>query len=402
MSSKAMAGTSGGALAGLRVVDLSRVLAGPYCTQMLADHGATVVKVEPPEGDMTREWGPPFRGGLSAYYAGLNRNKAHTAIDLRAPAGREVLLRLLRDADVLVENFKAGTMRRWGLGYAEVLAARFPRLVYCQISGFGMDGPMGGLPGYDAVVQAYAGLMSLNGERDRGPVKIPMPIVDLTVGMLAHGGVLTALYERGRSGRGQLVDVSLLDGALSLLHPQGTNYLFDGEEPGRQGTSHPNVAPYETFETPRGQLFVGGGNDRQFRALCGYLGAPELADDPRFANNAGRVEHRAELSAQLAALMAARDLTDIASDMLAHGVPASMVRELADVFDDPQVKHRELIVEQDGYRGIGIPVKLDRTPGAVRSAPGAVGRDTVAVLRAYRYREEEIGALLEDRVVIAS
>jgi crotonobetainyl-CoA:carnitine CoA-transferase CaiB-like acyl-CoA transferase len=301
-----------------------------------------------------------------------------------------------------VENFKAGTMQRWGLGYDEVLAARFPRLVYCRITGFGTDGPMGGLPGYDAVVQAYAGLMGLNGERGRGPVKIPMPLVDLTTGMLAHGGILTALYERGHSGRGQLVDLSLLDAALSLLHPQGTNFLFDGEEPQRLGTSHPNVAPYETFETPQGQLFIGGGNDRQFRALCTYLGAAELAEDPRFAHNADRLAHRAELSALLQELMSKRDLTDMAADMLDHGVPASMVRSLAEVFDDPQVKHRELIVEQDSYRGIGLPVKLGRTPGSVRTTPALVGRDTVAVLAAAGYGDAEITTLLAEGVVIAS
>jgi crotonobetainyl-CoA:carnitine CoA-transferase CaiB-like acyl-CoA transferase len=397
-----MADDPGGALAGLKVVDLSRVLAGPYCTQMLADHGATVIKVEPPEGDMTREWGPPFRGGLSAYYAGLNRNKAHTAIDLRTDAGRAVLLRLLEGADVLIENFKAGTMARWGLGYDEVLADRFPMLVYCRVSGFGVDGPMGGLPGYDAVVQAYAGLMSLNGEPGGGPVKLPVPIVDLTTGMLAHGGILTALVERGVSGRGQLVDVSLLDGALSILHPRGTNYLFDGEPPERLGTSHSNVAPYETFETPQGQLFVGGGNDRQFRALATWLGAPELADDARFARNGDRVRNRAELTAILRELMGRRDLTDVAPEMLEHGVPASMVRDLAQVFEDPQVKHRELVVERDGYRGVGVPVKLGRTPGSVRTLPGPVGRDTVEVLRAHGYGESEIDALLREGAVIGT
>ncbi|MCI2424374.1 CoA transferase [Saccharopolyspora sp. K220] len=391
-----------GALSGLKVVDLSRVLAGPYCTQMLADHGATVIKIEPPEGDMTREWGPPFRDGISAYYSGLNRNKAHVSVDLRIAAGRDVLLRLLDDADVLVENFKAGTMARWDLGYDEVLAECFPRLVYCRISGFGVDGPMGGLPGYDAVVQAYAGLMDLNGEPGRGPVKLPVPVVDLTTGMLAHGGILTALYERERSGRGQLVDLSLLDSAVSLLHPRGTNYLFDGKQPERLGTSHSNVAPYETFETPQGQLFVGGGNDRQFRALVTWLGVPELADDPRFARNADRVTHRAELVALLRERMAARDLTDVAPDMLRHGVPASMVRSIPEVFDDPQVKYRELLVERDGYRGVGIPVKLDRTPGAVHRIPGPTGRDTVGVLREHGYTAAQIDRLVEDGAVIAS
>jgi crotonobetainyl-CoA:carnitine CoA-transferase CaiB-like acyl-CoA transferase len=388
-----------GALDGLTVVDLSRVLAGPYCAQMLGDHGARVIKVEPPEGDMTREWGPTDPAGVSPYYAGLNRNKEHISIDLRTAEGQDLLLRLLADADVLIENFKAGTMDRWGMG-PDVLLERFPRLVYCRITGFGYDGPMGGLPGYDAVLQAYSGIMDMNGERDRGPVKVPMPVVDLTTGMLALSGVLLALHERQTSARGQLVDLALLDGAVSLLHPQAAGYLLRGEEPRRIGTAHPSVAPYETFGGPdERQLFVGGGNNRQFRALCAYLGRPELADDPRFAGNWDRVQHRAELSAIIAELMNGIDLADAAGTMLAEGVPASPVRPLAEVMDDPQVRHRHMVEEVDSYRLLGIPVKLGRTPGSIVSPPRPLGADTRTTLAALGLPPERIEELVAARVV---
>jgi crotonobetainyl-CoA:carnitine CoA-transferase CaiB-like acyl-CoA transferase len=386
------------ALTGLKVVDLSRVLAGPYATQMLGDHGAEVIKVEAPAGDMTRDWGPPFRDGLSAYFSGLNRNKKHIALDLSQPEGQEILRTLVSGADVVIENFKPGTMERWGLG-ADTLLERFPSLIYCRISGFGQTGPMGGMPGYDAVVQAYSGIMHMNGEPGRGPVKVAMPVVDLTTGMLAFSGILLALHERDTSGRGQVVDLALLDSAISLLHPAAANYFMDGGTPPRLGTGHPNVAPYETFESAEGDLlFIGGGNDRQFRALCDYLGAPELAADPRFADNQSRVRHRSELSAEISRLMSTVDLAEASAQMLAHGVPASRVRPFPEVAQDPQVRHREMIVELDGYTGLGIPIKLERTPGKVATPPRRIGADTVEVLRAHGYDEETVKRLLADGV----
>ncbi|MEV5384447.1 CoA transferase [Streptomyces sp. NPDC052721] len=389
---------AGGALRGLTVLDLSRVLAGPYCAQMLGDHGARVIKVEPPEGDMTREWGPSGADRISAYYAGLNRNKEHISIDLGSTEGQELLLELAEGADVLVENFKAGTMDRWGIG-PDTLLQRFPRLVYCRITGFGYDGPMGGLPGYDAVLQAFTGIMHMNGEAGRGPVKVPIPVVDLTTGLLALSGVLLALQERQRSGRGQLVDLALLDGAMSLLHPQAANYFLYGEEPRRIGTAHPNVAPYETFGGPDNQLFVGGGNDRQFRALCIWLGAPELADEPQFRSNAQRVANRAELSARIADLMADIDLQEVAGTMLAHGIPASPVRPLPEVVEDPQVWHRQMVQDVGDYRLLGVPVKLARTPGAVKTPPRALGADTRRVLTDLGITSKRVEKLVRDGVV---
>jgi crotonobetainyl-CoA:carnitine CoA-transferase CaiB-like acyl-CoA transferase len=393
--------SGGSVLSGVKVIDLSRVLAGPYATQMLGDHGAEVIKIEAPAGDMTRDWGPPFDGGISAYYAGLNRNKQHLGLDLSRSEGQEVLQRLLADADVVIENFKAGTMDKWGLG-PERLLEEHPALVYCRITGFGVTGPMGGMPGYDAVVQAYSGIMHMNGEPGRGPIKVAMPVVDLTTGMLAFSGILLALHERTRSGRGQLVDLSLLDSALSLLHPAAANFFMDGKDPARLGTGHPNVAPYETFESESGdQLFVGGGNDRQFAALCRYLGAPDLAVDPRFLSNEDRVRNRTALSAEISTLMAAVDIDEAAEDMLRSGVPASRVRPLSEVMDDPQVHHREMVVEVGGFRGLGVPIKLGRTPGEIRTPPRLVGEDTVQVLRAHGYSHDDIVALIADGVAVA-
>ena len=286
-----------GSLHGLRVVDLSRVLAGPYCTQILADHGADVLKIEPPVGDETRGWGPPFNAqGTASYFQGLNRNKRGSTMDLTQPAERDALLALLAEADVLVENFKTGTMEKWGLGY-EVLRQRFPRLVYCRITGFGADGPLGGLPGYDAAIQALSGIMSVNGEPDaRGgePLRVGLPVVDMVTGLNAALGVSFALIERERSGLGQFVEVALYDAGLSLLHPHAANHLMDGRIPGRSGNAHPNITPYDTFATGTEKIFLAVGNDKQFATLCRVIGVPGLASDERFANNGQRTRHRGE------------------------------------------------------------------------------------------------------------
>lgn len=366
-----------GALDGITVVDLSRVLAGPYCAQLLGDHGADVTKVEPPAGDLTRSWGPSREDGVSAYYAGLNRNKRHLTADLTTPDGQAAVRRLVADADVLIENFKPGTMERWGLGDLET---EHPRLVYCRVSAFGEDGPMAGLPGYDAVIQAYTGLMDLNGEPDGPPLRVPVPIADLTTGLLAFSGVLLALQERTHSGRGQRVDLSLVDGAMSLLHPVAANYFMTGVPPRRLGSAHPNIAPCDTFDSPAGELYVAAGTDRQFQLLVEFLGAPQLAIDPRFETNGARLAHRHELNAEIAALIARLDPgADLARELIARGVPATLVRPVAEVLDAPDVAARGMVAELDGLRMLGVPVRLSRTPGSVRTPPGPLGADQVAV-----------------------
>src|SRR5689334_11445581 len=278
-----------GALEGLKVIDLSRVLGGPYCAQLLADHGADVIKVEPPQGDESGGWGPPFVGpGMSAYYAALNRNKRNVVLDLKDEQGRRDLARLLEDADVLIENFRTGTLARFGFPDAGI-AERYPRLIHCRVTGYGASGPMATSPGYDAILQAYAGLMSINGDAGGPPLRVGVPVVDAVTGVYAFSGVLLALLERARSGRGQVVDCSLLDTGLSLLHPHSSTWLADGAVPQRAGSAHPTIAPYDVYAASDGPVFIGIGNDRQFRALAEVLGRPELADDPRFADNAVRL-----------------------------------------------------------------------------------------------------------------
>lgn len=383
-----------GSLAGVRVLDLSRVLAGPYCTQMLADHGAEVIKVEPPAGDETRGWGPPFvREGTSAYFTGLNRNKRNITLDLRSAGGQEALGKLLGQADVLVENFKAGTLAKWGYT-DEYLERTHPRLIHSRITGFGVDGPMGAAPGYDAVLQAYAGLMSINGEPDRQPLRVGVPIVDMVTGIFAFAGILLALRERAESGLGQRVDGSLLDTAVSLLHPHTATWFASGQVPPRTGSAHPTIAPYDTFTASDGPIFLGVGNDRQFGALVDVLGRPGLAGDPRFATNPDRVINRAELSAIIGALLAERGREELGAALLERGVPSSPVHDVGETLTSPQVRHREMVVELDGYRGVGIPIKLARTPGAVRTPPRDQGADTHDVLTDLGYTPEEITRFL--------
>ena len=389
-----------GSLSGLRVLDLSRVLAGPYCAQVLGDHGAAVTQVESPAGDDTRIWGPPYYpDGKSAYYNGINRNKTNLCLDLSLPEGQGVLWRLLAQSDVVIENFKAGTMARWGLDYGSVLAERFPGLIYCQITGYGVTGPLGGLPGYDAVLQAYGGLMSVNGEADQDPLRVGVPLVDMVTGMLSFAGVLLALQERQRSGRGQLVDCTLLDSALSLLHPHSAAWLADGKLPRRTGSAHPTIAPYDTFHTKAGLFFVSAANDRQFAALVKVLGRPELADDAQFRSNSDRVVNVTGLRTVLAGLISQWEPEALGRELLAVGVAASPVNDVAQALTSAQAVHRDMVVTSGAYRGVGIPIKLDRTPGSVRSTPVHKGENSRAVLEDVGYDGGEIARLLKAGVV---
>jgi crotonobetainyl-CoA:carnitine CoA-transferase CaiB-like acyl-CoA transferase len=383
-----------GALDGLKVIDLSRVLGGPYCGQMLADHGAEVIKVEPPQGDETRGWGPPFdEEGISAYFAGINRNKRKIALDLAKPQGRDIFLKLLEQADVLIDNFKTGTMEKWGIGY-DTLSKKFPRLVHARVSGFGADGPLGGFPGYDAMVQASSGLVSVNGSPESGPVRIGVPVVDLSTGMNACIGILMALYERARSGNGQFIDATLYDSALALHQPHAPNYFMAGQKPKLHGNSHGNLAPYANFPTKGRNIVVGAGNDAQFRKLVQMLGKPELADDPRFKTNKDRLAQKPELEAELRALTKDRDGEAFANELMMNGVPSGAVMEVADVMEHPHTKHRGMVWEKDGYRNVGNPVKLSRTPASPRSKPRTFGADTKAVLAELGYSAAEIDKLV--------
>ena len=389
---------SAGALAGIKVIDLTRVLGGPYCTMILSDHGADVIKIEPPQGDEVRDWGPPFDEGDASYFIGVNRNKRAISLDIGKPAGREVLLRLLDGADVLVENFKPGGMEKWGIGYTD-LEPRFPSLIHCRVSGFGADGPLGGLPGYDAVLQAMTGLMSINGDPSTGPLRMGCPTVDLATGLYSAIAILMALQERARSGRGQFIDMTLHDCGMALLHPQAANFFLNGRRPMPLGNPHPNISPYEKFATRTCDIFLACGNDAQFRKLVDLLGRPDLASDPRFPTNAGRLVNRAALTAELTAAFAAHDGHIIAETLLRAGVPAGPVLAVDEAAAAPHTAAREMVTELDGYRGLGTPIKLSRTPGGTRRRPPRFAEHTEEVLGEHGFSRADVAALLHEGVL---
>ena len=361
-----------GALAGIKVLDLSRILGGPLCGQILGDHGADVLKVEPPQGDDTRAWGPPFRDGVASYYFGLNRNKRIQFLDLSAPEGQQRVLELMSQADVVVENFKVGTMEKWGIGYEQV-RAEFPHLIWCRVTGFGADGPLGALPGYDAAIQATAGLMSINGEAGGDPLRVGLPVVDMVTGLNAVIGVLLALHERAASAQGQLVDAALYDSGLSLLHPHAANWFMSGQLPQRTGNAHPNIYPYDVVRTGGAPVFLAVGNDRQFALLCRHIGRPELAQDARFASAGQRSVNRVELKALLEAALTQADGTRLADELMAIGVPAAAVLNVEQALTHPHTLHRQMVVKMGSYTGLGAPVKLSRTPATYRHAPLSEG-----------------------------
>jgi len=384
-----------GALSDVTIIDLTRVLSGPFCTQWLGDLGARVIKVEPPQGDEVRHWGPPFDAtGTASYFLGLNRSKEGIALDLTQEAGREVLFKLLSRADVLFENFKPGTLEKWGLGYEETLQARFPRLIHSRITGFGKDGPLGGFPGYDAVVQAMSGWMSINGTPDSGPIRLGIPMVDMGTGLTAAIGILSALHERSRSGKGQFIETCLFDTALSLLFPYAANMFLGAARPKLIGSAHPNIAPYDRFATKSCDIFLGVGNDRQFGRLCERLEAPELAADPRYLTNGKRNENKVELKGALEQLLADLDGEALAAELMALGVPAGPILGVPEVVAHPHAAHRNMVVERDGYKGIGNPIKLSRTPPEPRARPPRFGEHTRQVLAELGYSSEEIDALV--------
>jgi len=374
-----------GPLDGITVLDLTRVLSGPYCTMLLADMGARVIKVEQPgKGDDTRAWGPPFVNGESAYFLSINRNKESVTLDFKHPAGRHLLDRLVARADVLVENFRPGTMTRAGLDYAS-LAAQHPSLVYCSISGFGQHGPKRDRPGYDAVVQAEGGLMSVTGSPDGPPYRLGVAIADLVAGLLAAQGVTLALLARQRTGRGQHVDISMLDGVAALLSYQAGIFFATGSAPPRMGNRHPTIVPYETFEASDGEFVLAVGNDDQFRRFCDVAGVAGLAADDRFARNPDRVRNYDLLRPRLAAALARKTRAEWIEALTAAGVPCGSVRDVGEVLTDPHLDARRMVevVEHaaaGSIRVLGVPIKLSDTPGRVRTAPPTLGQHTAAVL----------------------
>ena len=386
-----------GPLDGIRVVDLSRVVAGPYCTMTLGDMGADVVKIEQPgRGDESRAFGPPFLGGESPYYLSINRNKRSCTVDLKHEAGRAVVRRLIAGADVVIQNFRPGAAARLGLDY-EAVAARRPEVVYCSISGFGEGGPDADRPGYDLIVQGESGLMDLTGEADGPPTRIGTSIADLTAGMMAAQGILLALYARRTTGRGQHVRVAMLDAVASLLTYNAGNYFASGEVPTRRGNDHPSVVPYQTLRARDGWMNLGIANDSLWVRYCDAVGRPDLRDDPRFATAPERVRHRDVLVPIVVEITAGRTVAEWMDVLGAAGVPCGRIRNVAEVCTNPQLTARGKVVEHPHptagrVRMIGQPIELSETPGRIDRAPPLLGEHTDEVLRAAGYTDEEIRA----------
>jgi crotonobetainyl-CoA:carnitine CoA-transferase CaiB-like acyl-CoA transferase len=372
-------------LDGTLVLDFTRVLSGPYCTMQLADLGARVIKIEQPGlGDDTRRWGPPFVGGESAYFLSINRNKESVTLDLKHPDARRVLGPLIDRADVVVENFRPGTIERLGLGH-ERLLARNPRLVYCSISGFGQTGPRAGEPGYDAVMQAEAGFMSITGPEDGPPFRLGVAIADMATGLYAAQGILAALIARARTGTGQFIDIAMFDSVAAMLTYQAGIFFCDGTVPRRLGNRHPSISPYDAFRAADGEFVLAVGNDEQFRRFCAVMGQPALADDPRYKTNEARVQHVASLKEILDRFFAPMTRDELVRTLTAAGVPSGSVRSVAEVLEDPQVAARGMVVPlahatAGDIAVLGTPLKFSATAADVRTAPPLLGQHTDAIL----------------------
>jgi formyl-CoA transferase len=391
-------------LTGIRVVDLTRVMSGPYCTMMLADMGADVIKIEQPgKGDDTRAWGPPFIEGESAYYLSVNRNKRSITLNLKSEAARAILWRLIDSADVLVENFSPGTATRLGFGY-EAVRARRPAIVYCSISGFGQQGPARDRTAYDLIVQGMSGLMSVTGPVGGEPTKFGVPIADIAAGMFGAYAIVSALFHRERTGEGQYIDTSMLGGQLALLTYQAAIYFATGETPRSTGNAHPIVAPYETFKTRDGYVNIACGNDAIWSRFCDAMGLEHLRDDPRFASNAGRITNLPALAALIEEAFSSYDTAEIVHRLDAASVPCGPIYTLPEVFSDPQVRYYRLrqsvghptLGEIDQ---IGFPFQLSRTPCEIRHAPPILGQHTEDVLRELGYQPEEIADYRTEKVI---
>ena len=399
-------------LEGILILDLTRILAGPYCTMMLGDLGADVIKVERPgRGDDSRSWGPPFVGepygpypGEAAYFLATNRNKRSITTNLKAPEGLEIVRRLALVSDVLVENFRGGTLEGMGLGY-EDLRTLNPRLVYCSISGYGRTGPYADRPGYDFIIQAEGGMMGITGPAEGQPYRVGIPIVDITTGRFASTAVLAALRARDLTGEGQYVDMSLLDSQVAVLTNVASNYLVGGQGPRRLGNAHPNITPYEAFRARDKWFALAAGNERQWAILCSVIERPDLKDDPRFANNSSRVANRAALREVLDVAFSVRDAAEWLAEFREAGLPCGPINTVPEVFQHPQAEARGLVQAAEHptagtVQFPGFPYKFSGTPAAIRRPPPRLGEHTEEVLRdLLDYTAEEISAFREREVV---
>lgn len=402
-----------GPLAGLKIFDLTRILAGPTCTQLLGDLGADVIKIERPgEGDDTRKWGPPFlaleggkEGDTAAYYLSSNRNKRSLTIDIASPKGQELARRLASQCDIFIENFKAGGLKKYGLDYAAIKAVK-PDMIYCSISGFGQTGPYAPRAGYDYLAQGLGGIMSLTGEPNGEPMKVGVGIADIMCGMYSTAAILAALHHRTKTGEGQYIDVALLDTQVAWLANEGLNYLTSGQIPKRQGSEHPNIVPYKVMPASDGFFILAVGNDAQFKRFCEFGGAPEIAENPRYATNKQRVINRKETYELLSEVTKRKTAKEWLDGLEKLGVPAGAVNNVKQVFEDPQIKHRQMQVtipypgSADGkVKLIGNPLKLSGTPVTYRRHPPKMGEHTDEVLREFGLDDAEIAKLKNEKTI---
>ena len=394
-----------GPLEGIRVVDLTRILAGPYCTMMLGDMGAEIIKVENPDGgDDTRSWGPPFLNGVSTYFISINRNKKSLTLNLKDERGKELLRDLIRKSDIMVENFRPGTLDKLGFSWEEIHRIN-PAMIFASLSGFGQTGPRKSEPGFDVVIQGEGGLMSITGEPDGPPNKVGASVADITAGMLAAQGILLSLYHREKTGVGQMVDVGMLDGQVALLTYHANGYFATGKIPPRRGNKHPSITPYETYSCKDGYFNLGVGNDSLWRRFCDAMGLGEIKEDPKFAVNKDRVDNRLELQEILDAIFAEKTVEDTLDGLRGAGVPCGPINNLAQVLSEPQVLAREMVVDVDvpvagPTKVTGVPIKLSETPGSVRTPPPTLGQHTEEVLESVLGIDEaQRNALRQEGVV---
>ncbi|MBS4189538.1 CoA transferase [Bacillus sp. FJAT-49705] len=392
------------ALDGIKVVDLTRVLAGPYCTMILADLGADVIKVEAPGGsDETRSWGPPFQNGVSAYYLCANRNKRSITVNLKTEEGREIIRKLTKEADVLIHNFKTGSMEKWMLDYDSMKSIN-PKLVYCSITGFGETGPDRHLPGYDYIIQGLSGLMSITGYEESEPLKIGVAMVDILTGLYSAIAIEAALFEREKSGQGQKIDMSLLDTAVSSLANVASNYLISGNVPKRLGNDHPNIVPYSTFKTMDGEMIIAVGNNRQFSTLCEIIGIPEVAYLEKYKTNDARVKNSKGLTRIIENQLQLKPADHWITLFTQNQIPCGPIQTMDQVFTHPQIIAREMVVnfihpEAGKVKLVGSPIKLSRTKVKMERHPPLAGEHTIEVLQQAGFSKDEIVKLIEEKIV---